>query len=547
MSVEIIQIPDFASIIANRIKQSRLAVLAGAGISMIHPTNLPSGDELRDLAVKAITSTDELSPYFDLLMGESKYTNLLPEMLFQSLWEHMGNQLGGFFRVLGAANPNEIHGFLLGLCESFGVPIATTNFEHLIEGAGESQQNILHLHGSLGDTASLVIRLNQVGRTIPLLIAKAFLRFVKRKAILIVGYSGRDSDVMRRIDKSEAEEIFWLLFSHSDRAVIAAGSCALRTRCAVGDAQVLVAEFRKRLRVSPRYYNSHLQESTDQEVQRQSILSDWQTQLSTGRRYIAIAAVLMLANNFTAASQLLNKGLNVLRNTQEWEQYLVGAAAIFRLTAHFDEGLDCISKALARAENLQGSLFSRALNVSGLLLLEKTVPEPSLARERFKQAVEQLHNKIGSRDLLAENDLQLLARLHNNLGLASEVLGDYTFAVQAYRESIAIKRSIGDLVGIAQSSANLAIAYYKAKSYRVSRYWRERALSTAETYGLDCLKTYVLRRIGTASCEQGRINWGSRKLREAAESAQKIQGAGFDRHLIEETITRYKATRRDRS
>lgn len=543
MPLKKIQFSNFANIVASKIKQGRLAVLAGAGISMVRPTNLPSGDELRNLVIKTITATNELTQYVDLLIKDFNYTNLLPELMFQSLWEHMEHQLGGFFRVLQPANQNEIHRFLMEISNNFFVSIATTNFEHLIEGTDKPHKHILHLHGSLSKTESLVIRLNQIGRTIPLPITKAFLNSVKGKSILILGYSGRDSDVMRLVDSSEAEDVLWLFHNNSDRAAVAAKKSVLRVRYTVGEAPDLVTKLQSDLQISLHYDDQHLRCETDLEEQRKIILSDWQEKLSTEKRYLAISAVLVLAKNFTAADQLLSKGLATFRNSQSWEQYLVGTAAIFRLTANFEQGIDCISEALNNPINLQGSNFTRALNVSGLLLLEKVEPEPSLALERFRKAIDHLKNNGDNPNSLSEMDLQLLARLHNNLGLASEVLGNYTSAVRAYRESIKIKRSIGDIIGIAQSSANLSIACYKSKKYRMSSYWRERALSAAGTYGLDFLKTYILRRIGTASCEQGRSAWGLRKLREAAKSAKKIQGAGFDRQLIEKAITKHEASR----
>ena len=539
MPLEKIQFSNFTDIVVSKIKLGRLAVLAGAGISMVRPTNLPSGDELRDLAIKTITATTELSPYFELLKQDENYTNLLPELMFQSLWEHMGHQLGGFFRVLEPANQNEIHRFLRDLSKNYTVAIATTNFEHLIEGNAEPSRNILHLHGSLSETETLVIRLNQVGRTIPLPIANKFLRSINGKTVLILGYSGRDSDVMRLVDTTEAEDIMWLFHNDSDRAVVAANSSAHRVRGAIGDALNMVKQLQDGLQVFLQHKDIHLKNESSLEKKRRIILSEWQDKLSTEKRYLAFSAVLVLAKNFSAANELLSEGLVYLRDTESWEQYLVGTAAIFRLTANFEQGIDCISEALLNAKKLRGSHLARALNVSGLLLLEKVEPEPSLALERFRSAIDHLRANGDDPKLLSESDLQLLARLQNNLGLASENLGDYTSAVQAYRESIKIKRSIGDIIGIAQSSANLSIACYKAKNFRVSSYWRHSALNAAETYGLDFLKTYLLHRIGAASCEQGRITWGLRKLQEAGISAENIQGDWFAKRLIEKEIKKY--------
>lgn len=539
MPLKRIELKEFADKLTSKIKHGRLAILAGAGISMVSPTSLPSGDELRDLATQTISASPELSQYFTLLTHDDNYKELLPEFMFQTLWEHIGPELGDFFQVLKPANQNAVHRFINLLYQDFGVPVATTNFEHLIEGFDKTKPNVLHLHGSLQKTRNIVIRLNQVGRTIPLQLADKFLHFVKGKTVLILGYSGRDSDVMSLIEKSEAENLMWLFHNDSDRAIDAATSSAHKVNGTIGHIIDLTKILQNNLQTAPPPIPLEVNNSS-LEKQRYNILANWQKQLSTEKRFLALSSVLVLAKNFSAANEILIKGLISLRDSKFWNEFLVGAAAIFRLTANFEEGINCISEALANTKKTESPNHVRALNVSGLLLLEKTIPEPSIALKRFNKALFHLQKiKSINNGALNEIDTQLLARLHNNIGLAAEYSGDCATSIPAYRESIKIKRSIGDLIGIAQSSANLSIACYKERKYRKSRYWRDRALAAAETYGLDFLKSYLLRRIGTESCKQGRISWGIQKLKEANMSSEKIAGAEFDKELIGKAINQF--------
>lgn len=538
MTLKRIKLTDFSDILTSKIKHGRLAILAGAGISMVSPTALPSGDELRDLAIKTISATPELSQYFSLLTQDDHYKNLLPELMFQTLWEHIGSDLENFFQVLKPANQNEVHRLIYHFYHNFNIPVATTNFEHLIEGNEKTEPNILHLHGSLNQTKSLVIRLNQVGRTIPLQIANKFLHYIKGKTILILGYSGRDSDVMNLLEKSEVDNVMWLFYNNSDRAIDAATLSAHDVNGTIGN----ILELSKILQNNLNIFTNPLPPVVNDSSlgkQRDSILTNWQKHLSTEKRYLALSGVLVLVKNFSAANEILIKGLTSLKNSNVWREFLVGTAAIFRLTANFEEGINCISEALANIERIETPNHVLALNVSGLLLLEKRIPEPSLALKRFKKALFHLQRIKSIHGVLNEIETQLLARLYNNIGLASEYSGDYATAIPFYKESIKIKRSVGDLIGIAQSSANLSIVCYKDQKYRESRYWRERALTAAEIYGLDFLKTYLLRRLGTESCKQGRFSWGIQKLKEASLLSVKMLGADFDKELIENAINQF--------
>ena len=100
---------------------------------MVRPTDLPGGDQLRDVAVRGLTTSRQLQGTWDLLTRRASYSGLLPELVFQRLWEYLGDDLEGVFEILRLAPPNALHHLLSDLAAKYNVSLATTNFDLLIE------------------------------------------------------------------------------------------------------------------------------------------------------------------------------------------------------------------------------------------------------------------------------------------------------------------------------------------------------------------------------------------------------------------------------
>jgi hypothetical protein len=102
-----------------------------------------------------------------------------------------------------------------------------------------------------------------------------------------------------------------------------------------------------------------------------------------------------------------------------------------------------------------------------------------------------------------------------------------------------MKKRIGDVIGLAQSSANLSIAYLSMGNRHAASRWKKQTLDDVKLYGLKFLEVYLLRRYGTMLCEQGSMTLGIKLLGEAMVIAEDIEGAEFDRGLIEIAIKHY--------
>lgn len=108
------------------------------------------------------------------------------------------------------AKPSAIHRSLMAL--DVGTHL-TLNFDHLLEEAGA--RKVIHLHGSVGDPRSLVTTITQYDSGLPKKLSDQFRTAVKDKRVLVVGYSGRDRDVLPLLRVFKPSEIVWLKYPGS--------------------------------------------------------------------------------------------------------------------------------------------------------------------------------------------------------------------------------------------------------------------------------------------------------------------------------------------
>src|SRR5207253_6604660 len=128
------------------------------------------------------------------------------------------------------------------------------------EEAGCPEENILHLHGDLHNKEELIIRLNQVGRMLDPRLKGECLDKLAGKDLVILGYSGRDQDIMKLVQDANPARIIWLVRGQHDLALRAVDSLPASCHAAVvlGDLSLLGSHLRGRDRKSTRLNSSHV-------------------------------------------------------------------------------------------------------------------------------------------------------------------------------------------------------------------------------------------------------------------------------------------------
>ena len=185
--------------ILDALREDRLVIFAGAGVSMNPPASLPSFDVLADEIASATgrPRNEDEGPveYFTRISDDGEHVH----QKIASFFEHMNSQ------------PNSLHRNLLGLFAGHAHPkIVTTNFDPLFEAAqatgapaaytspalppGHRFRGIVHLHGAVNEPNDMVITLPDISRAY--LMEGWALNFLKQMfsefTVLFVGYSHDD-------------------------------------------------------------------------------------------------------------------------------------------------------------------------------------------------------------------------------------------------------------------------------------------------------------------------------------------------------------------
>jgi hypothetical protein len=405
----------------------RVTVLAGAGVSMIPPTELPSGGQLRDICVERLLVDDISGDVVGRLLRTPAYRGLLPEAVLQIIGSTAGEALDRFMQqVLRSAAPNVVHQAVV----KWKCPTFTTNFDLCFEAAGGRQ--VRHLHGSIVRPESLQNQLYRLGKTSH---KEATLlgKLMARRVLLVIGYSLRDEDIIDLIKRHPPKRFLYLSFDGKNPSVLRELPCEvsvfLVTPCSSHGPKVGLWPSRVRLPALQHRANALLRICSraglyDVQVR---ILRRYLPRLRGRSKLLAMCEVadsLRLGRKFEEARRLSER---VLKDSAARLPVCADAVS----TALVECGLVALDRGDTHVDKIE-SLFRRGLEV-----FERLVATETAGKNR------------------AENDIWR-ARIFNNLGLVLAARGEYSRSIRMYERSIALKARHHERYGIAQTSANLA-------------------------------------------------------------------------------------------
>jgi tetratricopeptide (TPR) repeat protein len=189
-------------------------LLCGAGISV--PSELPDGQRIARVAFDLVwrgakafdpDARDRVRAALD--WSSSREPALRLELMLELLGRELDPAaLVTVFRLLATAKPSRNHA---ALALSGASSIVTTNQDLLIEEAARGLNvrcAVQHLHGRYDRPGSIITFLSQYVEGLPLSTTRAFTKAVKGQRVVVVGYSGRDRDVMPLL--STADSVLWV-------------------------------------------------------------------------------------------------------------------------------------------------------------------------------------------------------------------------------------------------------------------------------------------------------------------------------------------------
>lgn len=513
-----------------------LILFTGAGISMLPPAGLPSGPALRNMAVAGICSPPKLRRWKRRLYQNPRFQALVPEVLFQALYDCIGERLHPFFDVLRVARPNVIHELLAEFSTRAGASLVTTNFDLLLESAASQDLPVLHLHGELSQPTQMVVRINQVGRGLSPTTEHELRRLSRGRTICMLGYSGNDTDIFLSLRSAQPRALLWLVRSEEDWAwtnIPRFDSAVAPVSAACGDLLELV----HRIAGRPRADSTPATKIRSHAPHGQRSVRGWSRGLSLTDRLACLSAIFTTLTEYHCAAELAEEGLKLAPHPTQATWFRVQATNAFRIIGDFEQAKRYGDEAWSLAGN-DPYRAAQAASALGLALLEKDTPEPHQAAEWFERGLALLASgeRRASEGGEAEYVIALRGKLYNNLGLAHTFADDVDMGIPAYRRSLRCKSITGDLIGLSQTYVNGSLAYYRGRDYRNAYRWRRRALALIEKYGLSYQLAYLYRRLGTTAASQGRLKQALHHLRKALDVYEQIK-APFDEDLTREAIS----------
>lgn len=520
-------------IFLNGIKNDNVHVFTGAGISMISPSTLPSGKELKELIVRASTKHKRIENYLSILESDTKYMGIVPEIIFQDIYSSIGDRLFPAFNILNNSISNHIHKSLANILDNFKVYNFTTNFDLLVDNNQLSFNKNIHLHGSLNNPSEMAMRIYEVGKGVNKELSSKFLLSVKNKSLFIFGYSGNDMDIIELINASEVKSIYWLMRNVNSKWTI---NNIKRINKNIKIFEDDLGDFFN-------YLNKELKLEFEKEKHKPklNILKKYSNSLSEFDKHFVLGHLLFRVSNFHAAQNLFKLILS-LRVFSTIDQYLT--AIIFytdciRLTGiDSKQGIALLKSGYNKHKKKGDRLLIAGLkNMHGLLLLENKYPKHNKATSHFLIA-KNIYEKELENTIHVVKVNTLLARVYNNLGLCYQNNPKYlSLAATSFKKSINLKRLIGNYLGLATSMVNLCLIYLSQRKMSSYYYWRSKAIYLIEKYDMLYRKSYLFREEGRHFISFGNSNYGLKKLNSALEILEdSTPSATIDIEIIKDMI-----------
>jgi tetratricopeptide (TPR) repeat protein len=182
--------------------------LVGAGISRDAPSVLDSAPQIASRLARELTGSDELAPYRPAVAeaADSLRLELLLDLLAMTIGPRVAERV---FAPMVDALPNFNHLALAYL----GAPIITTNQDVQLEKGARlvrKRLRVRHVHGDCRHPRRIVARLSQYVHGLHPDSYVAIRDLVAGHELVVIGYSGRDLDVMQGLLQTSPVSITWV-------------------------------------------------------------------------------------------------------------------------------------------------------------------------------------------------------------------------------------------------------------------------------------------------------------------------------------------------
>ncbi|MCJ1697605.1 SIR2 family protein [Rathayibacter caricis] len=187
-------------------------MMTGAGISMPQPSNLPSGDNLTRIVwrwlFKSIPADPTIGKAAEARLGspKDKERGLRLEQLLEVASRYVPlEQLVLVYEMMQGD-----FGFSHWALARLDVPVLTVNMDTMLEQA--DVHSIEHLHGVRTDSETVMTTISQYSEGLSSETQDKLRAAVEDKHLLVLGYSGRDRDVLPLLVAAGPSRVTWVRY-----------------------------------------------------------------------------------------------------------------------------------------------------------------------------------------------------------------------------------------------------------------------------------------------------------------------------------------------
>jgi len=518
-------------------QSGRLVVFAGAGISMVPPTGLPSWRAVNQIVVNALVGRaasliggDQAAEATKLILSRHEHEKIPPEYQAQILADVLGAHYFEVLRHLDSDRPNAVHLAIACLAGLGRVrAVITTNFDRTLEAAframnvqlkchfapehfaalsadreiferDDSVCQLLKIHGSVEDAATLIDTLAQRKRGFPLPVIECIRDLLHFGRWLFLGFSGLDLEADPNYLSLAAQSCTARGFSWFVRQGTEAKTAVVRLTKLYGErAEIIHGElpawlldFASGLAPdAPSQIAGHLapapKSSADPLDPVRRGATEWAEKISPEISAIGLGQLVAACAEPKAAAAMYETVLSVIEQTErpgveEDVIYLAGKAAaanslgfILGQEGRHEEAVQWLQKAVTITGSLHPDFQDRCRR--NLAVNLDALGDTAAARDLYESVLAGVQSR---------NDTRQTALALNDLSMHLIRQGDFQKAESLSKEALKLAITVGDEAQRITALNNLGIIAQRNEAY-----------DTAISHYLECEE--VCRRLGDES------------------------------------------------
>lgn len=537
------------------IESNSLVFFLGSAVSLHAPSNLPTGDKMKNGILKALSNRIDgfarINGYLEKFMEDDSIT---PEVLYGSIHHIVGDRFFPSHDLIKTKDAmdvehninHEIVAKILSI-DNLSNVVVTTNFDVLLENALEKQGRrkeidyfvysddegyrryleehikerpdkiaVIKIHGTIDNHDSMVAILQQTASGLSINQGKIIDHIMYNNSLLFIGYSGNDVDFFPKfisLDKNRVNGIYWNVRNRESKCMKLTtifSEYGNKANYIVDDLAQLLKGMADKLDIKFNFQNKESKNS-DGQPDHSKYFENW---ASTIEIYEVLLIIGILCINFGRLSEGKECYENalVLLKKKTGKKYEKRKAEIF---AHlgmlyngkgeFDEAVQHLNDALQIYKTINDDIGINEVNRSlGIVYFESGQLKTAL--KYFNRTMLLTLDDFKEKDIDRKIELSL-SKGHYVidyilLGHVYSKLNDFDKAESYYKIAVKLTEHRHESIGLANAYGILSVLYQKSKNYLKSLEYFKKSLAIYKQIGAIAAISMTYRNLGVLEHER---------------------------------------------